>query len=186
MQVALSLFFKNMLRDTFTLWYKVPKASYISLAVFFPAIWGIWWSFTESNRIHFSTISFLLCSTRSLQFVGITTTFSKKYYKFSIFRSFYNLNFHGTKLEAPSNKRLSYILRVSIIATSSNKLHYEIIASIRDFYPTTLLRSMCWSLAQFYFYQWSLDILPTKTSWQLSTLDNLPLQNMDLIPCWFS
>jgi len=64
------------------------------------------WSFIGSNMICFITTAFLLCYTLSLGFLGDTTTFSTRYHKSAISRRFCNLNFHGTKLEAPSTKWL--------------------------------------------------------------------------------
>jgi len=96
MQLMLSLFFKNIFLDTFTLCYKVPESSYISFAVFFLMIWGIKWYSLIPNRIRFATTAFLLCSTRSWGSVGGTATYSTSYHKSAIFKINSYLNIHGT------------------------------------------------------------------------------------------
>jgi len=158
----------------FTLWCTVPMASYISLVDFFLVIWGIRWSLTKSNRIHFTTTTFLLCSDRSLGFVGDTTTFSTRYHKLAISRRFYNLNFHDTNLEAPSKKWLSCTLGMAITIMSLNKLQYSLTKSTRVSHLITLLTSMCWSLTHICFSDWCLDIFPTETLWH-SIIEIFPL-----------
>jgi len=112
------LFFKSIFWDTFSLWYRVPKASCMSLVVFFLKIWGIRWSFMN-------LIGFASCS--SWGSVGSGTTFSMRYHKSALSKRFYNLIFHNTKLEAPSNKWLSLILGVTIATINLNKRQPTII-----------------------------------------------------------
>ena len=117
MQALVILFLRIILQDRLTLCYNNTRALDISFAIFFFVMWGIKWSINKSRMIDWTFVGFLVCSDKSLGSVGGGTSISTIYHNSTSSKRLYSVDFHFTKLEAPSNMWCSWRPNLAIVAT---------------------------------------------------------------------
>ena len=132
MWVVVSLFLKSIFLDTFTLWYKDSKASYMSLVVFFPMIRGIKDPSLNPTRFFLHLLPTCCVMPYLWWICRRYNHLFHKVPKFSIYRRFCNLNFHSPKWEVTSKMWLSHI---------GSGHYYNSIKQLGFHTPTTLHKS---------------------------------------------